>query len=153
MLVIAEKPVKRMAVFIAALFMAAVFLTLAPAGTASAAPADGIGYVDMVLLMSHHPDAVKVDETLKTAAEEAEKEFAAKSAGMSDIDKQVLMNQIQMRLDVQGAEQMEALRAKVAQAVGEVAAQKGLHVVFDKGLAIYGGEDITAAVGKKLAGQ
>ncbi len=153
MLVIAKKPVKRMVAFFAALFMAAVFQTLAPAGTASAAPAAGIGYVDMVLLMSHHQDAAKVDETMKAAAEEAQKEFAAKSAGMSDIDKAVLMNQLQMRLDAQGGELMDALRAKVAQAVGAVAAQKGLHVVFDKGLAIYGGEDITAEVGKTLAGQ
>ncbi len=153
MLVIVQKFGRRTAVFVAVLLMAALFQTLVPAGTASAAPAGGIGYVDVVLLMVHHPDAANVDETMKAAAEEAQKEFAAKSAGMSDIDKLALMNQMQSRLDAQGTALTEELRAKVARAVGEVAAQKGLHVVLDKSLAIYGGEDITADVGKKLAGQ
>ena len=153
MLVNAKKPVKQMAVFFVALFMAAVFQALVPAGTASAAPTAGIGYVDVVLLMVNHPDAAKVNETMNAAAAEAQQEFAAKSAGMGDKEKQALMNEIQMRLDAQGGELTKALRAKVAQAVGEVAVQKGLHVVFDKGMAVYGGEDITAEVGKKLAGQ
>lgn len=153
MLVIAKKPVKRMAVFIAALFMAAVFQALAPAGTVSAAPAEGIYSVDMAFLVAHHPDTAAAGQAIKDAAAAAEKEFTEKSANMNDQEKMILYNQLQSQLDAKGMALMAAIQVKVAKAVEEYAVQKGLPLVIEKSVSVYGGEDITAEVGKKILGQ
>lgn len=153
MLVIAKKTVKRMAVFVAALLIAAVFQALVPAGTASAAPVAGIYSVDMAFLVAHHPDTAAAGQAIKDAAAAAEKEFAEKSANMSDQEKMILYSQLQSQVDAKGLALMSAIQAKVAKAVEEYAVQKGLPLVIEKSVAVYGGEDITAEVGKKILGQ
>lgn len=153
MLVIAKKPCKRMAVFVAALLTAAVFQALVPAGTASAEPVAGIYSVDMAFLIAHHPDSAAAGQAIKDAAAEAEKEFTEKAANMNDKEKMVLYNQIQSRLDAKGLALTAAIQAKVRAAVQEYAVQKGLPLVIEKSVTIVGGEDITAEVGKKILGQ
>ncbi len=153
MLVIKKKTGKRMAVFFAALFLAAASQALAPAGMANAAPAAGIYSVDMAFLVTHHPDAAAAGQAIKAAAAEAEKEFADKSANMNEQEQMILYNQIQSRLDAQGLALMEAVRAKVVKAVEEYAVEKGLAVVIEKDGAIYSSEDITAEIGKKITGR
>jgi outer membrane protein len=125
---------------------------LMPASAALAAPAD-IGYVDFVALVASQPEAAGAQQTMKAAYEEAEKEFAAKSAGMNERDKRILSVQLQQQIDAKMLAVMEPIKAKVRAAIKEVADSKGLSAVLDKGVAIYGGLDITADVAKKLSGQ
>ena len=124
-----------------------------PAGTAFAAPASGIGYVDLPLLVSNHPDVAVVEKTMKAYVEATQKEFAEKSVNMNNQDKQNLYNQLNQQLASKERVLMGAIQTKVAAAVKEVAEKKGLTLVVDKKLALYGGEDITAEVERKLSGQ
>ncbi|MDT8901270.1 OmpH family outer membrane protein [Anaeroselena agilis] len=152
MLVIAKKSGQRMAVFVAALFLAAVFQAIAPAG-AVAAPAAGIYSVDMAFLVAHHPDAAAAGQAIKDAAAAAEKEFNEKAANMNANEQTVLFDQLKKQLDAKAFTLMSAIQAKVAAAVQEYATEKGLPVVIEKGVAIYSSVDITAEVGKKINGK
>lgn len=121
-----------------------------PAGAASAA---GVGCVDFVMLVDSHPETAAAKATLKAAFEQAEKEFADKSAGMNEEDKQKLAMKLQQEFDAKSFALLNPIKEKVRAAIKQVADSKGLAMVIDSGLAIYGGEDITAEVGRKLIGQ
>lgn len=153
MLKIAKKPVNLTIVLAAVFVITAVSAALMPITTAVAAPASGMGYVDFRLLVAQHPDAAAAQQTMKAAAEQAQKDFDAKAAGMNDADKKALFAQMQQQLDAKEIALMEAIQAKIVAAVKDVAEKKGLSIVIDKSVAIYGGEDITSEVGKKLTGQ
>lgn len=130
----------------------AVCLLLGAGGVAAAAPSN-IGVVDYALLVSEHPDTPKANETLKAETEAAKKEFASKSAGLSDKDKQELDRQLWLRVEGKRRELLGGVMEKVNAAIKAVADAKGLAVVLDKSVVIYGGQDITAEVGKKFTGK
>jgi outer membrane protein len=148
----AKKPGNIIFIVAALFIMTVVGVALQPSSTL-AAPVSGVGYVDFALLVSQHPDAAAAQQTMKAAAEQAQKEFTDKSANMNDQDKRVLFGQMQQQLDAKERELVGAIQAKVTAVVKDVADKKGLSIVIDKSVAIYGGEDITSEVGKKLTGQ
>jgi len=145
---------KRSLVFVVAvafLCFAAVGITLSQNSiTYAAAPAANIGYVDFQLLMSQHPDTAAANTTMQAAVDQAKKDFDAKAASMNDQDKQALYNQLQQQLADKQQQLFVPIRDKVLAAVKQVADSKGLTIVVDKGVAIYGGQDITTEVGKNL---
>lgn len=153
MLKIAKNPGNLIIILAAVFVMTVVSAALMPAGTAQAASASGIGYVDFRLLVAQHPDTAAAQQAMKAATEQTQKDFDAKASGMSDADKKALFSQMAQQLDAKEASMMEAIHAKIVAAVKDVAEKKGLSIVVDKSVAIYGGEDITNEVGKKLAGQ
>ena len=69
---------------------------------------------------------------------------------MSDQDKQAYYQQTQQRLANKEKDLIEPIRAKVQDAVKSVAEAKGLTVVLDKNSVVYGGQDITQDVIKKV---
>lgn len=73
-----------------------LILILGIAGTAQAAPAGSsqVGVVDYLFLINNHPDTPKANEALRIEQEKAKKEFADKSVGMSDKEKQDLDRQL-----------------------------------------------------------
>lgn len=127
----------------------AACLLLGAGGVAAAAPANA-GVVDYELLVTEHPDTPKANEALKAETEAAKKEFESKSAGLSDKDKQELDRQLWLRVEGKRRELLGAVMEKVNAAIKAVADTKGLSVVLDKSVVIYGGQDITAEVGKKF---
>lgn len=152
MLKFAKKPGNIILIAAAVFLMTVAGLAFQP-GQTQAAPASGIACVDFNLLMSQHPDMAAAQQTMKDATDQAQKEFNEKSANMNDQDKKALFNQMGQQLSAKEMELMGAIRDKVVAAVKQVAEQKGYSVVIDKRVAIYGADDITAEVGKKIAGQ
>lgn len=153
MLKITKNPGNLIIILAAVFVLTVVGAALTPVGIAQAAPANGMGYVDFRLLVAQHPDTAAAQATMKAATEQAQKDFEAKAAGMNDADKRALFAQMQQQLDAKEIELMSVIQAKIVAAVKDVAEKKGLSMVIDKSVAIYGGEDITSEVGKKLAGQ
>ncbi|MBP2630679.1 MAG: outer rane chaperone Skp (OmpH) [Firmicutes bacterium] len=125
-------------------------------GTASAksvTSTNAVGVVDFQFLMAQHPDTAVAEQTLKTEAEKAQKEFDEKSATMTtDQEKKDYYTQLQQGLNEKKNSFVESIQNKVIAAVKEVADAKGLAVVVDKSTTIYGGQDITNDVGKKIIG-
>jgi outer membrane protein len=133
-----------------AFFIAAAF----GASPAQAAPAASpVGVVDFIYLIDHHPDTAKANEVLKAEQEAAKKEFADKSAGLSDADKQNLDRQLAQRVEQKRLELVKPLADKVMAAVKEIADAKGLSVVVGKNVVVYGGVDITQEVLAKITGK
>ncbi len=137
-----------LAIFAALLVIA--FAALSVGATASAA---GVGVVDFVTLVEAQPETVAAKATLKAAFDQAEQEFADKSASMSPQEKAKYAAQLRQKYDEQTIALLNPIKDKVRFAIKMVADAKGLAMVVDIGLTIYGGEDITAEVGRTLNGK
>lgn len=128
-------------------------LTALP-GKAYAAPASSpVGVVDFGLLVNQHPDTQKANETFRAETEAADKEFTAKAAGLGDKEKQDLRVQLMQRVEQKRQELLKGIADKIIATVREVAAAKGLEIVVQKGMVVYGGVDITDEVLKKITGK
>ena len=154
MLKIEKKQVKIVSVVIAAFFLLGVMgIALTGHNITYAASSADIGIVDFNLLMSQHPAAAAAQAALQAAVDQAKQDFAAKSATMNNQDKQNYYLQVQQQLNAKKQELFAPIRDKVVAAIKQVADEKGLSTVLTKDAAIYGAQDITNEVSKKLAGQ
>lgn len=141
-------------------FMLAVLFLLGVAGIisfntstiyAAEQSASAIGVVDYQFLVSQHPDMVAAQKTINEALEQAKNDFDAKSAKMSDPDKQALYQQLQQGIEQKKQELLGPINDKVMAAVKSIAEAKGLAIIVDKNSVIYGGQDITDDVMKMIS--
>ena len=116
---------------------------------ANAAASSNVGVVDYSQF-SAIKDVTDMQAQMQKLAQDAEKDFNEKAAGMSDEQKQEYYQQTMQRLQQQQADMMEPVRAKIEAAVKEVADAKGITVVINKEAVVYGGTDLTQDVLKKL---
>ena len=157
MLNFGKKQVKIVSLTIAVFFMLGVVgLALSQSGqssVASASATSNIGVVNYQILISQHPDMAKAQEAMQVEVEQAKKDFDTKSATMNDKEKQDYYVQVQQRLSLKQQELTGPVFDKVEATIKAVADAKGLSVVMDKSNVVYGGQDITDEVGKKLTGK
>lgn len=152
-----KKNAKIVAIAVVAVFVLGVFgLAISQSGTgyaASAGTASNIGKVNRNLLIQQHPDLAKAEETLKAEYEQAKTDFDAKTAKMSDQEKQEYYNQTMQRLELKRQELFAPIQDKVDAAIKGVADSKGIAVVFDVNNVVYGAQDLTDEVMKKITGK
>jgi len=98
-----------------------------------------------------HPDLAAANTQMQQAVTDAQKDFEEKSANMNDQEKSDYYQQTQQRLQQKQQELIEPIQDKVKDAVKSVAEAKGLTVVLDKSSVVYGGQDITQDVAKKVS--
>ncbi len=154
MLKLKEKNVKLFSIIIGLMFIGsvvAIALTQSGAGVASAADKGAVGVIDARQVMSQHPDRQTVESQMQAAADEIRKDFEEKSKGMNDQEKQDYLQQSQQRLLQKQQELVEPVEQSVQDAVKKVADTKGISVVLDKSVVVYGGQDITQDVINKLS--
>ncbi|MBP2649982.1 MAG: outer rane chaperone Skp (OmpH) [Firmicutes bacterium] len=118
-----------------------------------AAPSSNIGIVNYNAIIQQHPDTAKAEETLKAEYENLKKEYETRSASMSDQEKQDYQSQLQQRMSQKQQELLKEITDKVDATVKGIAEAKGLTVVIDKNYVVYGGQDITDEVLKKITGK
>jgi outer membrane protein len=149
---IEKKQVKIVSVLIAAFFVVSIVgLAISQSGKSYAASSSNIGVVDyQELFGDKNPDVAKANETMKAEVEQAEKDFKEKTASMSEKEKQEYGAQLQKRLDMKKAELGKQIQEKIATAARLVADDKKLAIVIDKSSVIYGGQDITEEVLKRM---
>jgi outer membrane protein len=157
MLKLQKKQVKIVSLTIAVMFMLGI-VGLAVSQTsksyaAGASSSSNIGVVNYQMLISQSPDAAKAQEAMQAEVDLAKKDFDEKSATMNDKEKQDYYAQVQQRLSLKNQELVAPVYSKVDAAIKAVADAKGLTVIMDKGNVVYGGQDITDEVGKKLNGK
>ena len=117
----------------------------------NAAPSSNIGVVDTSKIITpDNQDAVEVQKQLQQAEEDMQKQFEQQSANMDDQQKQELFQKMQGELTTKRQELFKGLKDKVDTAVGNVAQTKGLSLVVEKSVVLYGGTDITDQVTKEL---
>ncbi|MEM5769456.1 MAG: OmpH family outer membrane protein, partial [Bacillota bacterium] len=99
-------------------------------------------------------DMPKANEALKAEQEKLKKEFESKMAALSsDKEKQALSLQLGRQLEQKRWELLNPIMNSINTAIKDVATEKGLSVVIEKSVVLFGGQDITADVGKKVAGK
>ena len=151
-----KKNVKVISLSIAAIFILGLFaLGLTQSGMGGSTSSDlimesAIGKVDYQDVMKNAPGTMELQNSMNSAVETAQKEFAEKSKDMNDSDKQKLMKQYQEELSAKDKELLEPINKKVDAAIIAVGKKKGLAVVVDKGAVVYGGLDVTADVNAEL---
>ena len=124
-----KKNVKIFSFALAGVFIASVaaMAVVSMGDTANAAPTSDIGVVDQREVISANSTlAANYQQKMKETADEMQKDFDAKSEGMSDAEKEKLFTDMQQQF-------------------------KGLALVVDKSAVIYGGTDITKEVTDSLS--
>lgn len=153
MIKLEQKQVKIISIIIALVFIGSVVaLALTQSGgIASAAGNSAVGVVDRDQVLTQHPKAADVDNQMRAAINEVQKDFEEKSAGMNDQEKQDYYRQCQQRLEQKRVELSDPILKSIDDAIKSVADAKGISVVIDKVVVVYGGTDITQDVIKKLS--
>ena len=153
MLKLEKRQVKIISIVIALVFMGSVValaLTQTGSGIASAASSVNVGVVDRDAILSQHPDGKNFQTQMNAAIEEVQKDFEEKSKGMTDQEKADYYRQCQQRLAQKQSELMEPILKSVDDTIKKVADSKGLSVVIEKAVVVYGGTDITQDVISRL---
>lgn len=157
MLKLEKKQIKLITVAIAVFFVLGVVGMAATqfgsSRAAAAGSASNVGVVNHQMLVSQHPDMAKAQETMQAEVEQAKKDFDSKSATMNEKEKNDYYMQLQQRLSLKQQELIAPVFDKVDAAIKAVADAKGLSVVMDKSNVVYGGQDITDEVAKKISGK
>ena len=153
MLKLEKKQIKFISVVIALVFMGsvvAIALTQTGSGIASAASSVNVGVVDRDQVLSQHPSVADFQNQMNAAITEVQKDFEAKSQGMTDQEKADYYKQCQQRLAQKQQELMDPILKSVDDAIKKVADAKGFSVVIEKAAVVYGGTDITQDVISRL---
>jgi outer membrane protein len=116
------------------------------------AAASQVGVVDFQLLIQQHPATAQAQATFQAAVKQAQDDFNAKSAKMNNQDKMNLYQQMNQTLQQKHAQLFQPIFDQVNAAIQAVANAKGLTIVVDKNVVVYGGQDITNDVLKKIKG-
>jgi outer membrane protein len=156
MLKLEKKQIKVVSLLIVLFFVLGIVgIALSQSGKsyASGSSSSNVGVVNYQMVMSQSPDVAKAQQDFQAEVEQAKKDFDEKTAGKSDKEKQEYYAQVQQRLGLKQQEIMEPIMKKVEGIIKEVADAKGLAVVLDKNNVVYGGQDITDDVTKKLNGK
>lgn len=137
-----KRNIKIFSAVIAAIFVFSVAgLAIMQTGNpVNAAPSSNIGVVDTSKIITpDNQDAVAAQKQLQQAGEDMQKQF-----------EQQLFQKMQGELATKRQEIFKGIKDKVDNAVSDVAKTKGLSLVVDKSVVLYGGTDITDQVAKEL---
>ncbi len=152
-----KKMAKMVAIAVVAVFVLGVFgIAVSQSGTgyaAAAGTASNVGKVNYQRLWNESPEVAKLTETMKSEYAQAQKDFEEKSKTMNDKEKEAYANQLRERLTLKEQELKVPVLSNIDAAVKAVADAKGLAVVLDVNNIVYGGQDITDDVVKKITGK
>lgn len=149
-----KKNVKIFSFALAGVFIASVgIMAIVSMGdTANAAPTSDIGVVDQRQVISDNGTlALDYQKKMKALADEMQKDFDAKSANLSDEEKEKLFADMQQQYQEKSRVAEKELEEQVIGAVKSIATKRGLSLVVDKSAVIYGGTDITKDVSDNLS--
>ncbi len=146
-----KRNIKIFSAVIAAIFVFSVAgLAIMQTGNRQCAPSSNIGVVDTSKIITpDNQDAVAAQKQLQQAGEDMQKQFEQQSAGMDDQQKQQLFQKCR-GTGHETPGNFQGIKDKVDNAVSDVAKTKGLSLVVDKSVVLYGGTDITNQVAKEL---
>lgn len=112
-----------------------------------------IGYVDMQRALESHPRRAASERALQEFFQAKQREFQQRSRGLNPQQRQDLDRQMQQQFVQRREELLGGLDKDIRQAVEQVAKDRGITVVLDRTVVLYGGTDLTDAVVARLAGK
>lgn len=112
-----------------------------------------IGYVDMQKALESHPRRSASERALQEFFQAKQREFQQRSRGLNPQQRQELDRQMQQQFVQRREDLLGGLDKDIREAVEQVAKDRGMTVVLDRTVVLYGGTDLTDAVVAKLSGK
>jgi outer membrane protein len=112
-----------------------------------------IGYVDMQKALEGHPRRSASERALQEFFQAKQREFQQRSRGLNPQQRQELDRQMQQQFVQRREDLLGGLDKDIREAVEQVAKDRGMTVVLDRTVVLYGGTDLTDAVVAKLSGK
>lgn len=110
-----------------------------------------IGYVDMARAVDAHPRRAASERALQEFFQAKQREFQAKAKNLGAVQRQDLDRQLQQQFIQKRAELIGGLDKDIRGAVETVAKDRGVTVVLDRNVVLYGGTDLTDVVIAQLS--
>jgi len=105
-----------------------------------------VGYVDMQKTLDSHPRKAASERALQEFFQAKQREFQQRSRGLTAVQRQELDRQLQQQFLAKREELFSGLDKDIRQAVEKVAKDRGVGIVLDRTVVLYGGTDLTDAV-------
>ncbi len=129
---------------------AAILLVLIGAAVWQSGPALGqsfsIGFVDMRRAFDSHPRKVSSERALAEFYQAKQKEFQQRAKDLSPTQRQDLDRQLQQQFVQKEDELQRGLTQDIRAAVEKVGHDRGISIIMDRQVVLYGGVDVTDAV-------
>lgn len=109
-----------------------------------------IGYVDMARAVNAHPRRQASERALQEFFQAKQREFQQRTRGMNAVQRQELDRQLQQQFISKREELIGGLDKDIRSSVENVAQERGVSIVLDRNVVLYGGTDLTDAVIAKL---
>jgi len=112
-----------------------------------------IGYVDMQKALDGHPRRSSSEKALQEFFQAKQREFQSRSKTLTAVQRQELDRQLQQQFVEKREELLSGLDKDIRTAVEKVAKDRGVGIVLDRGVVLYGGTDLTEPVIAQLTGR
>lgn len=122
----------------------------------SAKPSIPVGYLDMQKALFSHPKSKDAKEALQKFFEERQKDIDSKFGSNKNLTEEeqqqakTLMSKYEQEIAEKDKELTDKLMADIQASMKKISQQKGLAVILDKQVVLYGGTDITDDVIKDI---
>ncbi len=112
-----------------------------------------IGYVDMQRALDNHPHKASSERALQEFLQAKQREFQQRAKSLTPVQRQELDKQLQREFVQKREELLSGLDKDIRAAVERVSRDRGVGIVLDRAVVLYGGIDLTDAVIAQLAGK
>src|SRR3990172_4923828 len=136
-----------------AALIALVVVLIVWAGAPVIGQSFSIGYVDMQKALDSHPRRASSEKALQEFFQAKQREFQSRSKTLTAVQRQELDRQLQQQFVEKREELLSGLDKDIRTAVDKVAKDRGISIVLDRGVVLYGGTDLTEPVIAQLTGR
>ncbi len=112
-----------------------------------------IGVVDMQRALDAHPRKAASERALQEFFQAKQREFQARARTLTPLQRQELDRQMQQEFLQKRQELLGGLDRDIRAAVEKVSRERGISIVLDRSVVLYGGVDLTDAVIAALTGK
>src|SRR2546427_12321023 len=105
-----------------------------------------IGYVDMQRALDNHPRKASSERALQEFFQAKQGEFRQRAKSLTPVQRQELDRQLQQELGQKREELLSGLDKDIRAAAERGSRDRGVSIVLDRAVVLYGGVDLTDAV-------
>lgn len=109
-----------------------------------------IGYVDIAEIFTAHPDTIAAKQELDSRAAEMQRQLEIELKDKTQEEMEKIRQEYQSQLISREQELYAQITSSIDQVLREVANELEIKIVMDKRNVIYGGEDLTEDVKKRI---
>lgn len=109
-----------------------------------------VGYVEMQRALDSHPRRASSERALQEFFQAKQREFQQRARGLNAVQRQELDRQLQQQFIQKREELIGGVDKDIRGTIETVAKERGVSIVLDRNVVLYGGTDLTDAVIGKL---